>query len=101
MRVTAEFEHQHNEHQERHEEVQTIKFRNAAEHEGDYRNAALRVTELACEKKARKHVEDACSKGGRIDNRNNPLVVGHVVERRRRAQVKHHDVYASEKTKTV
>lgn len=79
MRVTTELEDEYHKHQERHKEMQAIKFRNAGKHEGDYRNAAIRVTELAREKETRKHIEDTRRKGRSIDYGHNPLVVSHVV----------------------
>ena len=94
VRITAEFKHEHNEHEERHEEVQAVKFCDATEHEGNDRNTAIRITELACKKEAGKYVKDACGKGGCIDDGQNPLVIGHVAKRTGRPQVKHHDVNA-------
>ena len=101
MRVTAELEDEHHEHQECHEEMQTVKLRDSRKHKGDYRNAARGIAELAREKETCKYVEDPRRKSRRIDNGHNPLEVRHIIERRGATQVKHHDVYASEKTKTV
>ena len=101
MRVTAELEDKHDEHEECHEEVQAVQFGDAGEHEGDYRNTAFRIAKLAREKKTGEHVEDACGKGGRINDRHDPLVIGHVIEGRRRAQVQHYDVNASEESKAI
>ena len=53
MRVTAELEHKHHKHEERHEEVQAVKLCNATEHEGDYGDLAIGIAKLACEKKTR------------------------------------------------
>lgn len=101
MRVTAELEDKHDEHEECHEEVQAVKFRDAGKHERDYRNLAFRIAELACEKESGEHVEDAGCKRRGINDRHDPLVVGHVIEGRRRAQVQHHDVNACEESKAV
>ena len=101
MRVTAELENKHHEHEKRHEEMQAVKLRDAAEHEGDHRNDAVWVTELTCKKEARKYVEDTSSKRRSIYNGHNPLVIGHIVERTGRTQVQHHDVNACKQTKTV
>ena len=101
MRVTAELEDEHHEHQECHEEMQTVKLRDSRKHKGDYRNAAFRIAKLARKKETCKHVEDTRRKGRRIDNRHNPLEVRHVGERRGTTQVKHHDVDACQKTKTI
>ena len=101
VRVTAELEDEHQEHEDGHEEVQAVKLGDAGEHEGDYRNTAFRIAKLAREKKTGEHVEDAGGKGGRINDRHDPLVVGHVIEGRRRAQVQHHDVNACEESKAV
>ena len=92
VRVTAELEDKHQEHEDGHEEVQAVQFGDAGEHERDDRNLSLRIAELACKKEAGEHVEDAGRKGGRIDDGHDPLVVGHVAQRTGRAQVKHHDV---------
>ena len=48
MRVATHLEHNQHKHEERHEEVQAVKLRDAAEHERDDRNAAIRVAILAC-----------------------------------------------------
>ncbi len=81
--------------------MQAVQFGDAGEHEGDYRNTAFRIAKLAREKKTGEHVEDAGGKGGSINDRHDPLVVGHVIEGRRRAQVQHHDVNACEESKAV
>ena len=101
MRVAAELEHEHHEHQERHEEVQAVELRDAGEHERDYRNAAVRIAELARKKEARKDVKYARGKCGRRHDGHEPLVVRHVGKRVRTAQVEHHDVYACKEPKPV
>ena len=92
MRVTAELEDKHDEHEECHEEVQAVKFRNAAEHERHHGNLSIGVAELACEKETGQHVENACSERRCIHDRHNPLVIGHVVQRTGRTQVQHHNI---------
>ena len=101
MRITAELEDEHHEHEERHEEVQAVQLCNAAEHEGDDRDDSVRVAELACKKEAGEYVEDARCKCRSIYNGHNPLVVGHVVEGARRTQMQHYNVNACEQTKTI
>ena len=101
MRVTAELEDEHHEHQERHKEVQAVQFCDTRKHKRDYRDATLRVAELTCKKESCKYVENTRRKGRGIDNGHNPLVVSHVVERTRRPQMKHHDVYASQESKAI
>ena len=101
VRVTAELEDEHDEHEEGHEKVQAVKLGDAGKHEGDNGDLAFRIAKLACEQEACKHVEDAGSKGGRIHDRHDPLVIGHVIEGRGGAQVKHHDVNASEESKAI
>lgn len=94
VRVTAKLEDEHQEHEDGHEEVQTVQFRDAGEHERDDRNLSLRIAELACKKEACEYVEDAGGKGGRIHDGHNPLIIGHVSQRTGRAQMQHHDVNA-------
>ena len=93
VRVAAELEDKHHEHQERHEEMQAVKLRDSRKHKGDYRNAARGIAELAREKETCKHVEDPRRKSRRIDNGHNPLEVRHIIERRGATQMKHHDIY--------
>ena len=101
MRVAAELEYQHHEHQKRHEKMQTIEFRDAGEHEGNHGDAPFRVAELACKQESRKHVEDARRKGRSADDGHEPLAVLHVIQCTGTAQVEHHDVHASQKSKSV
>ena len=101
MGVAAELEDQHHEHQDRHEKMQAIEFRDAGEHEGDYRNTAFRIAELACKQKPGKHVEDSRSKGRCADNGHEPFPVLHVAQCAGTAQVEHHDVHAGQKSKSV
>ena len=101
MGVAAELEDQHHEHQDRHEKMQAIEFRDAGEHEGDYRNTVFRIAELACKQKPGKHIEDTCRKGGSANDGHKPLTVLHVIQRAGTAQVEHHDVHAGQKPKPV
>lgn len=101
VRITAELENKHDEHEEGHEKVQAVKLGDAGEHEGDNRYLAFGIAEFACEQEACEYVEDAGGKGGRIHDGHNPLVIGHVVEGRGRTQVKHHDVNACEESKAI
>ena len=101
MGVSAELENQHHEHQDRHEKMQAIELRDAGEHEGDYRNTAFWIAELTCKQKPRKHIEDACSKGGSTDDGHEPFPIVHVAESTGTTQVEHHDVYAGQKPKPV
>ena len=99
--VAAELEDQHQEHQNRHEKMQAIEFRDAGEHEGNHGDAPFRIAELACKQESRKHVEDARRKGGSADNGHKPFPVLHVAQCAGTAQVEHHDVHASQKSKSV
>ena len=101
MRVTAELKNEHNKHEDGHEEVQAVKLCDAAEHERDDGNLAFRIAEFACEQEACEHVENAGCKSGSIYDGHDPLEIGHVVEGRGGAQVKHHDVNASEESKAI
>ena len=101
MRVAAELKDEHDEHEEGHEEVQAVKFGDTGKHERDYRNLAFRIAELACKKETCEHVENAGCKGGRIHDGHNPLEIRHVIEGRRGAQMKHHDVNACEESKAI
>lgn len=80
MAVAAALVQDHHEHEERHKEVQTVEFRDTAEHERHHRNSAVGVAELACEQESRKHVKDACGKRGSRNNGHDPLAIGHVHE---------------------
>ena len=101
MRVAAHLEHNQDEHEERHEEVQAVKLRDAAEHERDNRDAAIRVAILACKKEARQHIEDARCKSRRRDDGHHPLAIGHVHEGVGTAQMEHDNVQACKETETV
>lgn len=101
VRITAKLEDEHDEHEKCHEEVQAVKLGDAGEHEGDNGDLAFGVAEFACKQEACEHVEDAGGKGGRIHDGHNPLVIGHVIEGRRRTQVKHHNVNACEESKAI
>ena len=101
MRVAAHLEHNQHKHEERHEEVQAVKLRDAAEHERDNRDAAIRVAILACKKEARQHIEDARCKSRRRDNGHHPLAIGHVHEGVGTAQMEHDNVQACKETETV
>lgn len=101
VRITAELENKHDEHEEGHEKVQAVKLGDAGEHKGDNRYLAFGIAEFACEQEACEYVEDAGGKGGRIHDGHDPLVIGHVVEGRGRTQVKHHDVNACEESKAI
>lgn len=101
VRVPTELDHKCQKHQKRHEEVQAVKFRDAPKHERNHRNAAVRVTELACKKETRKNIEDACSKGRRIDDGHEPLAVSHVLEGVGTSKVKHHNVDTSQQAEAV
>ena len=76
--IAAELEDQHHEHQNRHEKMQTIEFRDAGEHEGDYGYTAFWIAELACKQEPRKYVEDARCKGGGTNDGHEPFPVLHV-----------------------
>ena len=101
MSVAAELEHQHHEHQKRHEKMQTVEFRDAGEHEGNHGDAPFRIAELACKQESRKHVEDARRKGRSADDGHKPFPVLHVAQCAGTAQVEHHDVHAGQKPKPV
>ncbi len=78
MRVAAHLENDEHKHEERHEKVQTVKLRNAAEHERDDRDTAVRVAVLACEKETGQHIENPRGKGRRRNDGHDPLAIGHV-----------------------
>ena len=99
--VTTELENQHHEHQDRHEKMQAIEFRNAGKHEGDNGNTAFRIAKLACKQEPGKHVEDARCKGGSIYDGHEPFPVLHVIQRAGTAQVEHHNVHTGQKPKPV
>ncbi len=101
MRVAAHLEYDEHKHEERHEEMQTVKLRNAAEHERDDRDTAVRVAVLACEKKTGQHIEDARSKSWCRNDGHDPLAIGHVHKGVGTAQMEHDNVQACEETETV
>ena len=101
MRVAAHLEHNQDEHEERHEEVQAVKLRDAAEHERDDRNAAIRIAVLACKKEPGQHIENPCGKSRRRNDGHDPLAIGHVHEGVGTAQMEHDNVQACEETETV
>ena len=101
MRVAAHLEDNQHKHEERHKEVQAVKLCNAAEHERDDRDTAIRVTVLACKKEAGQHVEDARSKSWRRNDGHYPLAIGHVHKSIGTAQMEHDNVQACEETETV
>ena len=79
MSITAELEDEYHKHEERHEEMQAVKLCYAAEHERNYGDLTIGITELAGKKKAGEHVEYACGKSGRIHDGHDPLIIGHVI----------------------
>ena len=101
MRVAAHLEYDEHKHEERHEKVQTVKLRYAAEHERDDRDTAVWVAVLACKEEAGQHVEDARSKSWCRNNGHDPLAIGHVHKSIGTAQMEHDNVQAREETETV
>ena len=101
MRISTVPEHDKHEHEERHEKVQPVEFRNAAEHKGNYRNSAFRIAELAREQETGQHVKNTCSKSGGRNNGHQPLAVGQVRNGTGTTQVEHHDIEARQQAKTV
>ena len=101
MRVAAHLEYDEHKHEERHEKVQTVKLRYAAEHERDDRDTAVWVAVLACKEEAGQHVEDARSKSWCRNNGHDPLAIGHVHKSIGTAQMEHDNVQACEETETV
>ena len=101
MAVAAHLEHDDHEHEERHEEVQPVKFRDAAEHKGNHGNAAFRVAELAREEETSHDIKNACSKGRGRNNGHQPLAVGQVGDGAGTAQVEHHDIEARQQAQAV
>ena len=81
--------------------MQAVKLCNAAEHERDDRDTAVRVAVLACEKETGQHIENPRGKGRRRDNGHHPLAIGHVHEGVGTAQMEHDNIQACEKTETV
>ncbi len=101
MRISTVPKHDKHEHEERHEKVQPVEFRNAAEHKGNYRNSAFRIAELAREQETGQHVKNTCSKSGSRNNGHQPLAVGQVRNGTGTTQVEHHDIEARQQAKTV